>query len=859
MKKLFAKQLVKATRPSGEVDLEALAALVVSAYEDADRDARRIDRSMSLMIEELGQVHQRLLDAFEAVPEGLVMFDTEDRYVLWNRRYAELHADVFDELAVGMRFEDAIRAAVAKGRYPEAVGREEEWLAERLARHARPKDSHEYYFPGDRWIRVEERRTVDGGSIGVRIDITEMKQREESFRLLFDSNPVPMWVLDLESHKFLAVNDAALAHYGYTREQFLALTVFDIRPHEDREKLAQFMREGKDSYGETIWRHQKSNGAIIQVYVYSRSLKYQGRVARLNAIIDVTERKHAEDDLHRTKGFLNAVIENVPTTIIVKDARDCRFALINRAGEEFFGVPRGEMIGKNAYQVYPKERAESVIARDRQALQSDSPLINYDHLIYTPGNGARTVTSKKLAIRDNDGEPQYLLTVIDDVTDRKRAEQQIAHLAHHDPLTNLPNRASFNEHFESKLRQTEADGQAFAVMCINLDRFRNVNDVFGHSTGDRILCDVSDRLKNAIGKDAFLARLGGDEFALIAALGSQPEAAATLAERLLAKVSEGFDIEGQLLRTGLSIGVAVYPNDGTDMTTLLGNADAALHRAKAEGRGAIRFFEAEMDQRLRERRALQHDLKSAMERNELVLHFQPQAHIDGMILGFEALVRWRHPKRGSVSPSTFIPIAEESELIIPMGEWILRTACHEAATWPRPLQIAINLSPIQFRHGDLPGLVHTILLETGLTANRLELEITEGALIGDFSRAVSILRRLKALGVRIAMDDFGTGYSSLSYLQSFPFDKIKIDQTFISNLNRNAQSAAIVRAVVGLGHGLKLPVVAEGVETEDQLAFLKNEACDEVQGFLIGRPRPIQDYAELVGRQTTMTHLSRTG
>ena len=255
-----------------------------------------------------------------------------------------------------------------------------------------------------------------------------------------------------------------------------------------------------------------------------------------------------------------------------------------------------------------------------------------------------------------------------------------------------------------------------------------------------------------------------------------------------------------------------------------------------------------MDQRLRERRVLQQELQTAIERGELALNYQPQARIGGEIIGFEALVRWHHPSRGMIAPNTFIPLAEESGLIISIGEWILREACREAASWVKPLQVAINLSPVQFRHGDLPGLVHQVLIETGLAPSRLELEITEGVLIGDFSRAVSILRRLKALGVRIAMDDFGTGYSSLSYLQSFPFDKIKIDQAFISNLERNQQSATIVRAVIGLARGLKLPVIAEGVETQEQVDFLRKEDCDEIQGYLIGRPLPIEDYATLTGQ-----------
>jgi diguanylate cyclase (GGDEF)-like protein len=447
----------------------------------------------------------------------------------------------------------------------------------------------------------------------------------------------------------------------------------------------------------------------------------------------------------------------------------------------------------------------------------------------------------------------------EDVTERRHAERQIAYMAHHDLLTDLPNRAAFTEHFAAVLDHAATSNGSFAILCIDLDRFKEVNDVFGHSVGDGLLREVGRLLRGAAG-DAFLARLGGDEFTVIVADGVQPATAERVAEALQAAVAEDVVIEDHRLHVGLSIGVAIFPTDGNEAATILANADAALYRAKAEGRGTIRFFEADMDERLRERRALQHDLRSAIERGQLRLHYQPQVRMDGSPIGFEALVRWNHPQHGIVPPGTFIPLAEESGTIIPIGQWILREACREAASWPRPLQIAVNLSPVQFQHGDLPGLVHSVLLETVLAAGRLELEITEGVLIGDFSRAVSILRRLKALGVRIAMDDFGTGYSSLSYLQSFPFDKIKIDQAFISNLDRNAQSTAIVRAVIGLGHGLSLPVSAEGVETSEQMNILLRESCDEVQGFLFGRPQPIDAYAALVGREApTPEQILRAG
>jgi diguanylate cyclase (GGDEF)-like protein len=420
-------------------------------------------------------------------------------------------------------------------------------------------------------------------------------------------------------------------------------------------------------------------------------------------------------------------------------------------------------------------------------------------------------------------------------------------MAHHDPLTDLPNRAAFHDCIVSTVKLAAASGESFALLCLDLDRFKAVNDVFGHAVGDALLREVARRLEAAC-HGAFFARLGGDEFAVITPTGSQPAAAEALAERLSAAVDSDIDIDGNTLRIGLTIGVGIYPQDGADASTLVANTDAALFRAKSEMRGSIRFFEMSMDKQLREKRVLQQDLHLAISRDELALHYQPQAHINGDITGFEALVRWHHPRQGMVLPSTFIPLAEESGIIIELGEWILRTACREAASWPRPLHIAINLSPVQFQRGDLPRLVHEILLETGLAPSRLELEITEGVLIGDFTRAVGILRRLKALGVRIAMDDFGTGYSSLSYLQSFPFDKIKIDRAFVANLAHSQQAATIIRAVIALGRGLDLPVVAEGVETEEQLRFLASEHCNGIQGYYVGRPKPIADYAEVVGR-----------
>jgi diguanylate cyclase (GGDEF)-like protein/PAS domain S-box-containing protein len=621
----------------------------------------------------------------------------------------------------------------------------------------------------------------------------------------------------------------------------IAAGTFPLDPTRYGDELRDALKRGSTF----IVNVELTDGRIIDVV--NQPIKGGGWVATHE---DITERRKAERELEHTRAFLNTIIENVPSPIIVKSVPDLNYLLINRAAEKYLGVDRASMLGKTARDILSTVTAEMIEAEDCKVIESGKSVFVNEHTVLTPGNGTRIVTATRLPVLGPDGKPQYLISVIRDLTERRRHEQQIAHMAHHDPLTDLPNRTAFNECIAATLELAKTSGEKFALLSIDLDRFKAVNDVFGHTVGDALLREVAGRMEQA-GQGAFIARVGGDEFHMITPTGPQPETAETLAEKLCAALDTDIDIDGIPLRVRLTVGIAIFPQDGVDMVTLIANADAALFRAKSEARGSIRFFELSMDKQLRDKRALQQDLRTAIVRDEVVLYYQPQAHISGEVTGFEALVRWHHPRHGLVSPSVFIPLAEESGIIVELGEWILRTACRQAAYWPRPLNIAINLSPVQFRYGDLPKLVHEILLETGLSPPRLELEITEGVLMGDFNRAVSILRRLKAFGVRIAMDDFGTGYSSLSYLQSFPFDKIKIDQSFIANLGHSQQAATIVRAVIALGRELNMPVVAEGVETEEQLKFLAAESCNEIQGYYVGRPKPIADYAELVGRKPT--------
>jgi diguanylate cyclase (GGDEF)-like protein len=552
----------------------------------------------------------------------------------------------------------------------------------------------------------------------------------------------------------------------------------------------------------------------------------------------IADRRIQERDVQ-----LATAVNNMSHGVVMFDA-SARLVVCNERYVEMYGLSRNVVKpGASVQEIVAHRKAMGTLDRDPDEYRSE--------IVSAMAKGEATSwivessDGKAIAVNRRPMAEGGWVATHEDVTERRRAEERIQFLAHHDALTALPNRAAFNERLEQQLSDAKASGKGFALLCLDLDRFKEINDVFGHVTGDALLQEAARRLKGAA-ESAFLARLGGDEFALITSANAEPAAIIELADRLMASVSDDLTILGQHLRVGLSIGVALAPNDAAESAALVANADAALYRAKADGRGMVRFFAAEMDQKLRARRALQHDLRSAIERDELQLFYQPQAEVGGEVVAFEALLRWHHPQRGSVPPATFIPLAEESGLILPIGEWALRTACREAASWSKPIRVGVNLSPVQFRHGDLPSLVHTVLLETGLSPSRLELEITEGVLIDDFSRTVSLLRRLKAMGVRIAMDDFGTGYSSLSYLQSFPFDKIKIDQTFIANLRQNPQSATIVRAVIGLGRGLEVPVIAEGVETQEQLDFLAEANCDQIQGYILGKPQPITHYADIV-------------
>ncbi|MBO4227629.1 bifunctional diguanylate cyclase/phosphodiesterase [Bradyrhizobium neotropicale] len=664
--------------------------------------------------------NERLREAIDILPQGIVFLDAEGRYILWNKKYAEIYRRSSDQFEHGARLQDTLRVGVARGDYPEAIGREEAWIAERLKKLYQPGARHEQKLADGRVVLIEERLTSDGGVVGLRVDITELKQREASFRLLFDGNPVPMIVCSLDGERILSVNDAAAEHYGFSRTEFEKLTIRSLQAFDT--ELPWIGGRGGDEQAARTWKHVRADGTLIDLAIYSRELMHGDQPAVLLALMDMTE--------------------------------------------------------------------------------------------------------------------------------RKRAEARLAFMAQHDGLTGLPNRNLLRQQMDDMLLHTRRSAEKVAVLVLGLDNFKAVNDTLGHGVGDKLLRGVAKRLRSTLREEDALARLNSDEFAIVQSGVSRPEDAVLLAKRLLEAIGEPYLLDGHSIVIGASIGIAMSPGDGDESEKLLKSADMALSRAKSEFRGTFSFFEAEMDARAQTRRKIEMDLRDAIQNDGLRPFYQPLVDLSsGRITGFEALVRWPHPERGMISPGEFIPVAEETGLINPLGGLMLRRACMDAAHWPDDVRVAVNLSPLQFRTGNLLSQVTEALKHSGLPARRLELEITETLLLEKSSQVLATLHALRALGVRISMDDFGTGYSSLSYLRSFPFDKIKIDQSFVRDLGANRDAQAIVRSIISLGKGLGVTITAEGVETEAELSCLRAEGCHEGQGFLFSRARPNADIVSLLQAQ----------
>ena len=801
--------------------------------------------------------------AMNNLNQGVVMTDAQRRVIFCNDRYLEIYGLTRSDLRPNMTGHDILRLRRERG----VLGVTDDEFYQKAA----SSNGLITELPDGRAILVKYFVLPNGGSVATHLDVSEQRRLSQQLastkqflESVLDNVPACVAAKSLEDGRYIFANTAYERFWGFSRDhvvgknarELFAPISADSIDRADRAALhspdGQFRNEFEVERG-----GERRMVASIRIAVRNES----NRPGFLLLVFeDITDRRSLSQELESTKKFLELVVDNIPVALIVEQVKDGRYLLANRSAETILNRRREEATGLTASDIFNAKEAKLIIARDEAAIRKRG-MITEEHPISTK-DGLRLFLTRRATVLNDAGEPQYLIKTHEDVTDRRQTESRMAHMAYHDGLTDLPNRAAFLQALTQMIEACEGTGEEFAVLCVDLDGLKEVNDVFGHALGDKLLIEVAQRLQDSA-RGGVVARLSGDEFGLIID-GKQPEAGLALAQQIGEAVAKDFQIDGRPVRAGITTGMSIFPHNGTDGASLLANAGAALFRAKQKSRGTISLYQPEMDHQIRDRRVLHQDLSVAVKNGELSLAFQPQGAArhsvaESEIIGFEALARWQHPVRGQVSPAEFIPIAEESGLIVEMGEWILREACREAASWPKPLQVAVNLSPAQFMHGDVVGLVHSILIETGLAPGRLELEITEGVLIEDFDRGLALLRRLKALGVRISMDDFGSGYSSLSYLQAFPFDKIKIDRAFIINLGRNPQSAAIVRAVIDLGHGLDMSIIAEGVETVDQLAFLAKEGCDGVQGYLLGKPLPIGKYAGLIGRAEAMELALKTG
>jgi len=561
-------------------------------------------------------------------------------------------------------------------------------------------------------------------------------------------------------------------------------------------------------------------------------------------------RLSSESQRHQT--FLNMVIQNIPAMVLVKNAADQKIVLLNSVGEEMLNVSSDIVVGKSSGDFMTAERAALYNTYDQIALQSDETIMLKEEHVTDAHGRQRVIQLKKTVLRTLSGEADCILTLGIDLTEQKQAEARIAHLAHYDPLTGLANRALFTREMDAALSRVQRHDRKVALLCLDLDRFKAINDSYGHLTGDQLLTEVAERLRGCVRKSDIIARMGGDEFTIIQDIDT-PEDAQHLAGRIVDALKLPVIVNETALEVGVSIGIALAPADGMDANNLLSRADLAMYRVKAEGRNGWCFYRPEMDAQLQSRIEMELDLKAALAGNQFQLYYQPLLNLDNdQVVSFEALLRWHHPTRGMVSPAEFIPLAEECGLIGQLGEWVLNEATRTAARWPQTWRVAVNISPLQFRHKSLVNLVKKALKTSGLPPARLELEITESVILEDETHNLAILNAIRALGVRIAMDDFGTGYSSLSYLRTFPFDKIKIDQSFVRDLPHDKNALSIVRAITDMAQSLNVLITAEGVETEAQMEALKALNCGEAQGYLIGRPAPgIDAYIERVARYGT--------
>ncbi|MBC2884278.1 EAL domain-containing protein [Ochrobactrum sp. CM-21-5] len=669
---------------------------------------------------------------------------------------------------------------------------------------------------------------------------------EPDFRILFSTHPTPMWVYDPDTLHFIVMNNAAYELYGYTPDEVPGMTVLDIRPQTERDRMLNAIRDRSDLERPERWQHLRSNGEIIDVLTYGRLVLFDGKEAILAIVQDRTELAEANRQASHAQSLLDSLVSNLPLGVFIKDMHDeGRYVLYNQAASAASGLAIDKVIGGRDADLFSERETRTHMQQDRMAM-SRRDVLSIERNIQHADGSSRTVRVVKCSIPPvGTDEPRYLIGLIEDITERRAIEERMAHIAMHDSLTSLPNRAYFSHHVDELLKKG-ADAEPFALFYLDIDHFKNINDSIGHQAGDQLLQEVAQRLRQITTADQFIARLGGDEFAMIYRSGTLAQIA-MFADRILSAFQDPFPLGDRSEFVTCSMGIAQAPLHGDNSDVLMRNADLALYASKSGGRRTFRFYQHSLRLAAEKRYVMTNELRQALLEEQFELYYQPIFNLEsGRISGFEALIRWLHPERGMISPAEFIPLSEETGLIGPIGDWVLGAACREATFWPEDIKVSVNLSPVQFSQTALLRSVTDALEAAHLSPDRLELEITESLFLSNSKNNIELLFELRRLGVRIAMDDFGTGYSSLSYLRSFPFDKIKIDRSFISGIEADSRDLAIIQAVATLGAGFNIVTTAEGVETTQQLERLRNERFGEVQGFLTGRPMPAGDVQSFI-------------
>ncbi len=570
----------------------------------------------------------------------------------------------------------------------------------------------------------------------------------------------------------------------------------------------------------------------------------------------LNQHRHNEEEIREKSYLLDSIIENIPNVIFLKRASDLRYTRFNKAGERLLGFNRQDLIGKNAYDIFSKEQADLATANDREVLRSSTRLDIAEETINTRDGGQRTMHTQKLVLRNSFGEAEYILGISEDITERKKAEKRIRELAFFDQLTELPNRTQLRDRLKQAMTTSVRSGNYGALLFIDLDDFKTLNDTLGHDMGDLLLRQVAERLKQCVREEDTVARVGGDEFlVMLTGFGTSESEVASqvdaVGRKILAALSQMYRLNDVVFNTTSSIGVTLFRGHQASLDDLLKQADLAMYKSKEMGRNTLHFFNAEMERIVMERAALKTDLREAMQEKQFLLHYQAQVVDDVRTTGAEVLLRWQHPQRGMVSPADFIPLAEETGFILELGQWVLHTACTQLAVWgARPemahLTIAVNVSVHQFRQADFVAQVLGVIRDTGANPHRLKLELTESMLVSNVEDIIEKMYALKAKGVSFSLDDFGTGYSSLSYLRRLPLDQLKIDQSFVRDVFSDTNDAAIAKTIVALANSLGLGVIAEGVETAAQRDFLSTAGCYAYQGYFFSRPLPLEGFEKFV-------------